>query len=252
MSAMRRMRAMARSTTRSIVFVGFAAAVALAGCGRDEPAVDDAIRDDAGTTDAPAAPAPPALGAQIDRMGRPAITTALIAVFSPPGAATTAQRDAYNQAADPAAWRTTALRTNVTIADEIEANLAVLDALDRGLAPPTQGCQSALMYAGPPGAGSYQQAADLFADDQLYVDTSRPTCEVYFALELELASAGSIPHLTCGGRRLDHDVIDATYSLLASGRFGLDATNGFRPNLRDGVAVHPDIREVFPFLGPPH
>jgi hypothetical protein len=146
------------------------------------------------------------------------------------------------------------LQTNLSIEAEIENNLAVFDAVDlgSGLITPN-GCQNALRYSTPPGVNSYKVAADLFADDQIYVDTSKPTCEVYLALEIEVGSAGAFPHTTCGGRLPSHDVIDMTYSVLAAGTAGLDQANGFAGKLKDGVTVHPDIKDaMFPFLGPPH
>lgn len=227
-------------------------AVAIAGCGDNGARPDGAINHDGGNTDAPSFPAPPALGAQIDRLGRPAVGTALIAMLLS-GAARTAQKDAYNHAADSAVWRTTMLQTNVTIERELATNLAVLDALDKGLATPMAGCGSALKYATPLGTTTYVGAADLFADDQLHVDTSKATCGVYLALEIEQASGGAFPHATCGGRMLGHDVIDVMYSVLASGLAGLDSANNFSPRLHDGASVHPNISmDIFPFLGAPN
>ena len=222
-------------------------AAALAGCHGSGAGSEVPVHDG---NEGAGAPPPPALGAQIDRMGRPAITSSLIAVFAADGAAKTAQKDAYNQAPDPATWKTTMLPTNVTIERELEANLAVFDAIDNGLAIP--GCGNALSYVRPPSATSYQNAADLLADDQLYVDTSKTTCTVYLALEIEQASAGSSVHYACGGRMLKHDVIDVTYSVLAAGLAGLDPANNFAPKLHDGVAPHPDVKDTFPFLGAPH
>jgi hypothetical protein len=227
-------------------------AAGLASCNGDARTPDGAVPD-GGNPDAMGFPPPPTPGAQIDRMGRPAISTALVAVFATAGAAKTAQKDAYNHAADPAAWRTTPLQTNVTVERELKANLAVLDAIDRGLTTPMAGCGGGLLYVGPPGAGTYQGAADMFADDRIHVDTSRQSCSIYLALELEHASGGTLPHSTCGGRMLGHDVIDVTYSVLASGLGDFDARRGdLVPKIRDGVTVHPDISDVFPFLGPPH
>jgi uncharacterized protein DUF4331 len=221
-------------------------AAALAGCGGHGSGSDGPVHDGS-----EAAPPPPALGAQIDRMGRPALSSSLIAVFAAEGAARTAQKDAYNQAPDPATWKTTMLSASTTIERELEVNLAVFDAIDTGMAVPQAGCGNALSYVRPPSATSYRDAADLLADDQLYVDTSKTACTVYLALEIEQASAGSSVHYACGGRTLQHDVIDVTYSVLAAGLAGLDQANNFAPKLHDGVAVHPDVKDTFPFLGTP-
>jgi hypothetical protein len=225
-----------------------AVALALAGCGGTHLAsVDEAPMPDAGGV-----PPPPMLGVQLDRLGRPAISTALIAVFGPAGAAQAAQKDAYHRATDPATWATAPLQANVTIERELATNLAVFDALDTGLSLLGAGCGNALRYSGPPGATSYLGAARLFADDRLYVDTSKATCTTYLALEIELASAGSYVHDTCGGRTLTHDAIDVLYSVVAAGIAGLDPGNGFAGRIRDGVGPHSDVTNSFPFLGPPH
>jgi hypothetical protein len=231
-------------------------AVALIGCGDNRLGRDAAEppRDSGADPDAPSLPRPPALGAQIDRMGRPAISTALIALREANGTAKTAQKDAYNHAADPATWRTTTVKSGTTIERELERNLAVFDALDRGLSTPAgmmPGCGNPLIGSTSTGPAFYRLTAALLADDQLYVDTSKASCSVYLALEIERATAGRIVHATCGGRMLTHDVIDATYSVLAAGLDGLDAAPAFAPLVHDGAAAHDDVKDTFPFLGPP-
>jgi hypothetical protein len=230
--------------------------VALICCGdnRIRPDAAEPPRDSGADPDAPTLPRPPTLGAQIDRMGRPAISTALIALRDANGTARTAQKDAYNHAADPATWRTTTLRTGTTIERELERNVAVFDALDRGLSTPAgmlPGCGNPLIPSTSTGSTFYRLTADLLADDQLYVDTSKASCSVYLALEIERATAGRIDHVTCGGRMLTHDVIDATYSVLAAGVDGLDAAPAFAPLVHDGAEAHGDVKDTFPFLGPP-
>jgi hypothetical protein len=230
------------------------ATIALAGCGDNTGKPDASLHHDGGNPDAPNFPAPPTLGAQIDRVGRPAISTALVGTFSAEPTRSNL-KDAYSRASDAAMWRTTMLQTNVTIERELEINLAAFDALDIGMSTttvPGAGCGNALRYTLPQNNLSYQQAADLLADDQLYVDTSKPTCTVYLALEIEFASQGSFLHTTCGGRMLTHDAIDTTYSVLAAGLNGLDKLNDFAAKLHDGATVHGDVRDTFPFLGPPH
>jgi hypothetical protein len=233
-----------------------AGVIALISCG-GQP--DNTVHHDAGNLDGAPIPPPPALGAQIDRMGRPLIGTALIGVFAP-AQDQAAIRDAYNRASDPAAWSTTVIRTSVTVETEIEANLAVFDAWDIGMQLQISGagCGNALNYLGPPRPpgdpmSSYRVAADLFADDQLYVDTSHTSCPFYLALEMEAVNVNA-PHTTCGGRMPSHDVVDMTYSVLAAGQNGLDVpSNNYAPKIHDGVAAHADLKEsVFPFLGPPH
>ena len=135
-------------------------------------------------------------------------------------------------------------------------NLAAFDAFDTGLSVLGAGCGNAVRYSSPPSTLSYRVAADLFADDELYVDTGIGSCTLYMALEMQYATtgAGTKGHTTCGGRMPSHDVVDMTYSVLAGGLGALDVpSNNYAPRIHDGVAVHGDIKEtVFPFLGPPH
>jgi hypothetical protein len=224
-------------------------AVTLAACGGGRVLPDGAPPDESGNPDVAGMPPPPALGAQIARAGRPAISTILIGVFSAP-ALQQDQKDAYNHAPDPATWKTTMLSNNLTLEVHLETNLAAFDAIDSPTIP--MACGNALAYAPPVSPASYLGTADLFADDQLYVDTSMSTCSVYLALELEQASAGEFPHRTCGGRTLTYDVIDVTYSVLASGTDGLDQASGFSPKIHGSLSAHPDVTTTFPFLGPPH
>ncbi|HEU4728522.1 MAG TPA: hypothetical protein VFT22_11545 [Kofleriaceae bacterium] len=216
------------------------------GCGGGHARGTDGavLPEDAAATDAdaPGMPPPPELGPQIDRAGRPLITSLLIAPFAAPGPTTTAQKEAYNHAADPAAWKTTVLQNNVTVETELEVNLAAFDAIDATQAAP-MGCQNALDYVLPPTLLSYQLLADIFADDQLYVDTSKAICGGYLGLEIEYGTGLAVPHKTCGGRTLTDHVADLTYAVLASGAEKLDSFVTVGP--------HPDVSDSFPFLGPP-
>jgi hypothetical protein len=227
-----------------------AGAIALGGCSGPS----EAVHHDGGNLDGAPLPTPPALGAQLDRMGRPLIGTALIGVFAP-AQDQAAMRDAYNRAPDPAAWPTAMIATGMTIEAQMEVNLAAFDAFDTGLSVLGAGCGNAVRYSSPPSTLSYRVAADLFADDELYVDTGIGSCTLYMALEMQYATtgAGTKGHTTCGGRMPSHDVVDITYSMLAAGRSGVDpSTNDGAPTLHDGVIAHTDIKEsVFPFLGPP-
>jgi hypothetical protein len=194
-------------------------------------------------------PPPPLLGAQLHRAGRPAIKTMLLGMLAAPGVRASLQ-DVYDRASDPATWGTLMLPNGVTLEREFATNLAVLDAFDKGRAGITgAGCGTTMHYSGPANPGSYLFAADLFVDDQLYIDTAKPTCDIYFDLELERAV--NFPATTCGGRMPSHDVIDMTYSVLAAGAFGVQVT-GRVPNFHDNVAAHADISTTFPFLGAPH
>lgn len=113
---------------------------------------------------------------QIDRMGRPAINTALIDLFG----ANPSLTDAYNTNEDPSTWQ--------QYSAEMEFSLTVLDTLDgmpgNGLLPP-------------------DVLATVLAEDRLLIDTSQPLCDAYLAVELGVAQ--------CGGRTLQRDVIDDTF-----------------------------------------
>lgn len=114
----------------------------------------------------------------LDRMGRPGVSTALVADND--------DKDAYNLAGDPATWAasfTPALIERATIIDS-------LDGVDgNSLLTPTT-------------------IADLLVDDRLRIDTSVPECDIYLALEIALGG--------CGGRTLERDVINDTLQHLVS------------------------------------
>jgi hypothetical protein len=113
---------------------------------------------------------------QVDRMGRPAVNTALIDLL-----ASTGLKNQYNQADNPATWP-------AQFQAEIAANLAALDTLDGVLEN----------YLLPP-----MVLASVLVDDRLLVDVSQPVCDAYLAVEL------AVPQ--CGGRTLARDVIDDTF-----------------------------------------
>lgn len=117
----------------------------------------------------------------IDRMGRPGVSTALVAAG--------ADKDAYNIAGDPAQW-------SALFFENIRDRADIIDDFDgvRG---------NALL-------GSSTTLADLLVDDRLQIDTLQPTCGHYLALEIQLQDGG------CGGRRLEIDVIDDTLQHLVS------------------------------------
>ncbi|HEX4421463.1 MAG TPA: hypothetical protein VH165_26290 [Kofleriaceae bacterium] len=235
-----------------------ALAAALAGCGGSSAARDaGSVGDDdgGGPPDGAGMPPPPALGAQIDRMGRPGIADFLVAVFPASGPDPASQKDAYNRASDPTLWRTTTLRTNVVVEDELKANIAAFDAIDTSQVQnmlTLPGCGNTLGYSPPVNLLAYRGIADLLADDELYVDTSRATCTVYLALELEYANGGSPVHMACGGRIPAYDALDVLYEVLASGADGLDQANNFAPRLHSTATAHADTKDTFPFLGPPN
>ncbi|NNF59744.1 MAG: DUF4331 family protein [Gammaproteobacteria bacterium] len=149
----------------------------------DDDGDDDADDDDADDDDddrdfrrASRAPAQLRGLRQIDRTGRPGITTALIDLL-----ASTGLKDRYNQSADISMW-------SGLFEKEIAGNLAALDTLDgitgNNLLPP-------------------MVLASVLVDDRLIIDVRSPDCDAYLAVELGLPQ--------CGGRTLERDVIDDTF-----------------------------------------
>jgi hypothetical protein len=258
-------------TTRTMFTASALAITALlAACGDNKSRPDggtsqDGPRPDAMCSDCPPAPA---LGTvQLDRMGRPAINTALNHTFSPGTSTADAAKDAYNADTNVAGWQT-------AYVTEFAKSLGILDVLDGGIQgnglcevgethlntpqdcgtdPITgtaMGCGNQILYTLPVTATSYNQLAGLLANDVLYLDTSRPVCSQYLAVELGVAT--SVPHNTCGGRAPQYDVIDVTYSALAMGIKGFSEDGNLTPQFGDMVGPHTDYLSTFPYLGEPH
>jgi|SRR5579871_860146 len=189
-------------------------------------------------------PAPPSLGAQIDRMGRPAVNTALTDPFDTVANMTTDMvKDVYNQSSDPTTWGAKFLGDGPTH-QFITGNLAIFDGLDAKC-----GNQALAM------ANGYATLGSVLANDQLFVDTSQSTCGLYLGVE---AHAVLGTPADCGGRTPLEDTIDETYTLLAVGPSGICQPGPGCPNgfvVTDGVDKDADgnpMNSGFPFLGNPN
>jgi hypothetical protein len=173
-------------------------------------------------------PAVPALGAMIDRMGRPAINTALNHTFDGNATAAGTAKDSYNSSAQ-ASWG--------GFSTEMAANLAILDSLDTN-------CGNQLLAGATVAAGRYSTLAGVLADDQLYVNTASGTCGQYLAVEANAVKV--VINNDCGGRAPSYDVIDTSFSVLATG--GLTGVG-------DGINADSDgnihSNTAFPFLASP-
>jgi hypothetical protein len=251
----------------------------LMACGDNKGQVDARQAPDGPPADARCSdcPAPPALGTtQIDRMGRPAVNTALNHAFTNTGV--TAAKDMYNADKDIATWQ-------ATWTPEIMKNAAIIDVLDGGICgnglcettnstgvpesnatcpadcsttavPGRVGCGNQVLYNGNASGGgaaaatSYQTLSGILANDELYVDTSKTTCAFYLAVEFGVATG--LGNTTCGGRAPQYDVIDFSYTALALGIRGFSTDGLFTPGFGDGVTAHTDLTSTFPFLGEPH
>jgi hypothetical protein len=238
---------------------------ALASCGDNlKVPTDSRVIDTSTIIDTPMGfPAAPTLGAQIDRLGRPAVNTVLNHGFDADATAAHAAKNAYNQDMAVGMWP-------VTYRGQFAGNLAILDSLDKGLScvmgtctasATAGGCGNQVLYNAvgggtAPSPTSYIGLAQALADDQLYIDTTKLVANIpssnqnYLAVELN-AFVG-IPNPTCGGRAPDNDVIDTSYSALAIGLQGFK-TSDFSAFFGDGVGPHADVSDqTFPFLGPPN
>jgi hypothetical protein len=182
----------------------------------------DGSADKPANTDGPA-PAIPTLGAEIDRMGRPAINTALNHTFDTVDATKNAAKDAWNANATPSTWV-------ATFMPEVEKNLAILDAIDA-----TCGNQ---LFADTTktDASRYAKLAGVLADDRLWVNTAATACTTYLAVEAN--ATGVVVNADCGGRMPSYDVIDVTYSAAAIGALS-GVTDGVAVPARAQVATFP-------------
>jgi hypothetical protein len=171
----------------------------------------------------------PTLGGQIDRMGRPAINTAANKTFEKDATKADMGKDAWNANSDPSKWKTDYVA-------EIQTNIAILDSLDtvcgnQLLADTTK--MDPTRYAG---------LAGVLADDRLYVNAAGASCTTYLAVEANFLGTANTD---CGGRTLAYDVIDASYTVLATG--ALDGSVG------DAVPISDAAKgESFPYLAAPY
>lgn len=181
----------------------------------------------------PGNPAPPALGAMIDRTGRPAVSTATVATFMADDDAKGDRKDAYNEAS-PADWS--------DFAADIAGSLAILDALD-GTCGNQLGAADLNEDESVP-ADRYSTLASVLANDVLKVNSTRGTCGVYLGAEAEALGVVGEGEGGCGGRTPVDDVIERSYSVLAAGALaGVDDTI-----TEDDGGANAD---TFPFLGAP-
>ena len=219
-----------------------------------------------GSGGGPVFPPPPEPGAQIDRMGRPAINTALNGAFvqydgATPEAADPVARgmlqDGYNEDGTEADW-------GDNYSAMFRGNLAIIDSIDTGLDldgvgpnPPLTNAQACVNQGGHGGSltddASYGTLGNqVLPDDRVYVNMAATNCTAAAVnsqtaptngfLGVELATLLQVP-AGCGGRRPIDDVVGITYSLLA---FGLPF--GFDDGIGPRTGQHPG---AFPYLAPP-
>lgn len=198
------------------------------GGGTDSSSNGDTSTGDSSTGD----PKPPTLGAQIDRMGRPAVATALISTFEPNDATKGTAKDAYNKDANQAGW-------SAAYKAAMSGNLPVYDALD-------QNCGNQLLAkpdAGATNDQAYGTLAGVLADDRLWLNTAGTTATQYLAVE---ANAVGVTNTDRGGRTPAMDVVDVTYSAVANGDI-------LTAPVTDGIVADPAKTGIaaFPYLAAP-
>jgi hypothetical protein len=116
--------------------------------------------------------------------------------------------------------------------DEVPVDAARPDAEIDARAPVGNGCGNQAFFDV---AGDYSTLASALADDVLIIDTDYGSCG-YLDVELNITSS-------CGGRSPSDDVVDVSYSVLATGRAS---------GVGDGVASDDvGVQAQFPFLRPP-
>ena len=211
------------------------------GCGDDDDNVT--TKKDSGTptaetgtpetgTDAGSKPpAPPMLGAQLDRKGRPVTNVAFNHTFE---ADAGAAKDDYNKDGDQAGW-------SAKYTGEMSKNLAIFDGFDTVCG--NSFLANADAGATPTAVQVYGAFGGILADDRLWLDANGVTCNTYLAVE-KRSAPGALPNFDCGGRALKYDVIDVTYSTATKGTFS---------GVGDGIDADPvkTAGTVFPFLADP-
>jgi hypothetical protein len=244
--------------TSSTDGAGGAAGAVDAATGDGGTMADGAAADGGTTCGAMGPTCAPALGAQIDRMGRAGVNTALTDPFWNDGSETLeehhARQDRYNQAANPATWGMVELTPGKTITAAIKGSLAAYDALD-GTSDGTMandGCGNQLAYGATYKGTAYPDytlLATVLTDDRVYLNTGSGTCTTYLAVE---ANELGLANTDCGGRTPAYNTIDITYSALVTGR----AVCTTMCDVSNGVTSDPDMgpgasTTAFPFLGAP-
>jgi hypothetical protein len=174
-------------------------------------------------------PMVPTLGTQVDRMGRPGINTVTTDTFIVSDAEREAAEDTYNQADDRSEWV-------ATFSPGAQTSLAILDSLDANCGNQLGACDDETM-------GCYDTLATVLMNDWLIVRGDAPNgCNTYLGVEADTVLMAGLDD--CGGRVPFYDVIDTSYSVLATGAFG---------TVSDEIdAPMSATNEVFPYLAAPN
>ena len=173
-------------------------------------------------------PMRPALGAPIDRAGRPLTANALIGPIAPDDVSDR-RKEAYNRAA-PADWPQFVgdIQVSLGLYDGFDGTCGNQWASDRGAEPPKR----------------YHVLAKALADDRLWIDSKSTVCSQYLAVELAALAGPGSPKGDCGGRTPSYDAIDVFRSLLVLG-----TTAGVDDGIERDDHIHSGTE--FPFLAAP-
>jgi hypothetical protein len=232
----------------SLTALGLLLGLSAAGCTESNTGEFTYVQYDLAPSDMPATdaggdPAPPGIGAQLDRVGRPLISTLLVNPFEQAltgaGADTKPRmQDGYNGSVNPANWQ-----ANYAGRPWLADGLAFWDGVDGA-------CGNQLT---PPGGMLYTTLANVLANDFLYIDTTKTACNRYLAVELGDTT-------NCGGRQPDitgtsnlgtvgvnNNVIDTTLNLFIG--VPAAAANVYANGVtRDADGVPVGINTTLPFL----
>ena len=144
-------------------------------------------------------------------------------------------------------------KTRRTLLNKLQINLAAYDGADGTCGNQLLACglPTGCAAGTAPAAGRYKALGDAFADDRLYLDTSKTTCgTLYLGVE---ANAIGVTNHDCGGRTPTNseDAVDETYTFATVGAAGF---SGGKFAVTDGVsnAEAPASLTTFPFLADPN
>lgn len=177
----------------------------------------------------------PGAGSQIDRIGRPAVSTATVGTFIGDETERGNTKDAYNADMDRANWVT-------NWAPGIAGSLAIYDGADGTCG--NQLASTPVAPGDPIPATRYATLAGVLADDVLYVNAASDNCFLYIGVEAQ--ALGLLPDGGCGGRIPSYDVIRTSYSVFI---------NGSLADIDDAIvaddAEDSTDPDTFPFLSAP-
>lgn len=239
------------TTLKSFAYATIAATLVLVGCGDDETSATGTTGSgNVGNTGGLGGSGggggtggvggqdtgPPVLGDQVDRMGRPAINTALNNTFADDATRAEAE-DAWNQNDNPGQWVE-------AFSADVAAATAIYDGANTLCDDNTiTSCQDPTVE----NEVCYETISQVLADDRLWMNTTFNSNTLYLGVEAE--ALGILPAGTAdvGGRRPIDDVIDRSYSVLALG-----AVTGLDDNIPVKAATQAAYEAGFPYLAEPN